>query len=309
MSPALNQRTLPLLRPIIDASDWPVVSIEQMGSKPKRWLLGPTGARWLFKELTSNKSRAGTTFLRGDDWSEVISSEIARALGLATATVELARWGERQGVLSLSIAHHASLIHGNEVMSAVYPGYANASRHNPMYTVDAAMRIMQAVKGPPYMPVGAPTAFAGYLLLDALVGNTDRHHENWALLQKQRHAPQLAPSFDHASSLGFLLSDEERYDRLTTSDQNRTVQAYAARAQTPFADAKSPRDAALRAVRLLAPPRRKLLLSAIDDVDEAVNEAVDCVPESKMSDLARTFALQLVKLNRRSLIGDLREVA
>ena len=24
--------------------------------------------------------------------------------------------------------------------------------------------------------------FAGYLLLDALIGNTDRHHENWAVM-------------------------------------------------------------------------------------------------------------------------------
>ena len=25
--------------------------------------------------------------------------------------------------------------------------------------------------------------FVGYLLLDSLIGNTDRHHENWAILQ------------------------------------------------------------------------------------------------------------------------------
>jgi hypothetical protein len=35
------------------------------------------------------------------------------------------------------------------------------------------------------LPPGVDDAlglFAGYLLLDALIGNTDRHHENWAVV-------------------------------------------------------------------------------------------------------------------------------
>ncbi|WP_437782569.1 hypothetical protein [Sorangium sp. So ce1097] len=51
--------------------------------------------------------------------------------------------------------------------------------------------------------VTAADWFRGYLMLDALVGNTDRHHENRAVLvrtgQAERHAA-LAPSHDHASN-------------------------------------------------------------------------------------------------------------
>jgi len=67
--------------------------------------------------------------------------------------------------------------------------------------------------------------FVGYLMLDALVGNTDRHHENWGVVLKPTLVPaleegaesqvrfhlSLAPTFDHGSSLGReLLEDRAR---------------------------------------------------------------------------------------------------
>jgi hypothetical protein len=64
--------------------------------------------------------------------------------------------------------------------------------------------------------------------------NTDRHHENWGILvdPTATEPPCLAPSFDHASSLGFLLSDDERAERLQTNDRNRTVEAFAERGRS-----------------------------------------------------------------------------
>ena len=62
----------------------------------------------------------------------------------------------------------------------------------------------------------ALTSFAGLLVLDALIGNTERHHENWALLrvfEGDDYTIQLAPSYDHASSLGRELTNEAR-DRI-----------------------------------------------------------------------------------------------
>ncbi|WP_172435571.1 HipA domain-containing protein, partial [Escherichia coli] len=48
--------------------------------------------------------------------------------------------------------------------------------------------------------------FVGYLLLDAWIGNTDRHHENWAFISLGEKI-YLAPTYDHASSMGRELSD------------------------------------------------------------------------------------------------------
>lgn len=43
-----------------------------------------------------------------------------------------------------------------------------------------------------------------------MIGNVDRHHENWGILRKRVDGEwygRLAPTFDHASSLGRELVD------------------------------------------------------------------------------------------------------
>ncbi|MHB1163969.1 MAG: hypothetical protein ACYC3K_01885 [Candidatus Nanopelagicales bacterium] len=52
-------------------------------------------------------------------------------------------------------------------------------------------------------------SFAGCLAFDALIGNTDRHHENWAVI---RTSGLLAPAYDHAASLGFDVPERRRTD-------------------------------------------------------------------------------------------------
>ena len=73
-------------------------------------------------------------------------------------------------------------------------------------------------------------AFARHLILDAVIGNTDRHHENWGMLRRrvgEHEVGWLGPSFDHASSLGRELLDRKRILRL----EEDTVGAYSERAR------------------------------------------------------------------------------
>ncbi len=74
-------------------------------------------------------------------------------------------------------------------------------------------------------------AFIGYLLLDAWIANTDRHHENWGVVW-DGEVFRLASTFDHGAALAHSLRDEERVERMTTRDRNRTVQAFAERGES-----------------------------------------------------------------------------
>ena len=64
--------------------------------------------------------------------------------------------------------------------------------------------------------------FAGYLVLDASSATRDRHEENWAVIHSGGISRSLSPTFDHASSLGFLLDDMAKEERLTTNDRGYT---------------------------------------------------------------------------------------
>jgi hypothetical protein len=54
--------------------------------------------------------------------------------------------------------------------------------------------------------------FAGYMILDALIANRDRHEQNWAVLTPGlvSSPPRISPSYDHASSLGYNEVDKRR---------------------------------------------------------------------------------------------------
>jgi hypothetical protein len=65
--------------------------------------------------------------------------------------------------------------------------------------------------------------FAGYMVLDALVANRDRHEQNWAVLTPQLISPpeRLSPTYDHASSLGYNVVDAKREAYLGDSSRLR----------------------------------------------------------------------------------------
>jgi hypothetical protein len=286
--------------PIVDVSNWPAAGEEQLGTKPKQWLAHPeTQELWLWKESTWNRRRGDTPYRKGDDWSERVVCEVARHLGLPTAEVELATRGHSVGVVSRRfLGRDEGLVHGNELLQ-LQPDARRRTGYTP-----AAVEMALAGCGPPepHPSLYAPMDwFAGYLVLDALVGNTDRHIENWGVVVAAAEVrPLLAPSFDHASSLGFLLSDEERQERLDTRDGNRTVSAYALRAQTKFQGRPRPATVASDALRRRPLATREHWRAAVASLI-SIDEIVAAVPDSRMSPIAREFASRLFEQNHTML--------
>lgn len=79
----------------VDVSAWEVYEIEQSGTSVAEWLMEPsTGLRWLHKptDIPSNGVE------QGEDWSEVIATQVAVLLGVPCAPTRLCvRGGRRTG--------------------------------------------------------------------------------------------------------------------------------------------------------------------------------------------------------------------
>ena len=185
---------------------------EQLGSKPKFWVL-LNDRRWLFKEARTNT---------GEDWAEKAAAEIAAAMGISAATVELAEYAGRRGCISLNfidVDAGEALVHGNEILALRVTGYDQRKTFRQSdHTLENIQRAIRGLVGQDQAE-GLLTDLAGYMVLDALIGNTDRHHENWGLRVRMETGPQalkltVAPSFDHASSLGRELLDARRAELL-----------------------------------------------------------------------------------------------
>jgi len=211
---------------------------EAIGARDKFWFTRD-GSRWLFKE-----TRAGTT----EDVAEVLAALAATALDLPCAEYEFAVHEGRRGVVSRSFhSKGQNLILGNELLFVLDPEYpvpdANSRYIRPArHTISAVLAVLEAPGiglpagwEPQPGVTSASDVFGGYLLFDAWIGNTDRHHQNWGLLQEGLQAVRrLVPTFDHSSSLGAHENDARREARLHTQDRGYDVDAFVRRARSPF---------------------------------------------------------------------------
>ncbi len=292
---------MPEFYPILEVTSEMRSDVEQLGSKPKFWFK-LRGENWLFKEARENT---------GEDWSEKVASEIARLLGLSTHHTELAVWEGKRGcaVKSFLPSNQTVLVHGNELLGGFITGYdKDKERGQADHTFDNIITVIEKLF--PTDEARRETAYrmVGYLVFDALVGNTDRHHQNWGILLQRKHAAgqqpsfvlQLAHTFDHASSLGRELTDEARERQLSEA----TVTRYILKGKGGiFADSHakhgmSPMSVAQMLARCY-PELFKPWQTRISELsDEAISSVIDRVPNERISPAGRRFALALLIASR-----------
>lgn len=283
--------------------------LEQLGTKAKEWYWDTHGTRVLFKE-----GRLGT----GENWAEKVCCEICRLLTLPHAEYELARWGAREGVISpIFVPENGRLIHGNELLAKIHEDYHETlSYRSSQHTLRRVLAVLHANKpGAPIgweLPAGLEDAidiFVGYLMLDALVSNQDRHHENWGLINTVDQGIRLAPTFDHASSLGRNEADVTRAERLQTNDQGRSVEHYCGRARSGLyksVNDKKPLStiAAFEEAAKMRPLAGRYWLGRLESVPLSdFEEILTGLPESAISVPARLFALKMLEVNRNRLLN------
>lgn len=306
--------------PVIDVSSWPVEDDdpdEPLGARGSIWLVAPADGydvrQWIFKPVRTRTVRnSGELAWFEEDWAEHVGTSMGEFLGLPVARIELAIRDGHRGVISPSFVHDRKYppTFGNELLFQADPEYpleakGEVSGYTPIRCL-ALLAGCHAPLGAHPVFTSAVDAFAGYLLLDALVANTDRHHENWSVLQHQGN-PHLAPCYDFGTCLGFQLTDRERQERLTTTDVNRTVAAWCERGfSRTFERRPLLVEVAREAMGISADTARTALVKRLNALDDGVIAAViDAVPADRMSRPAGTFAAQVLRINRDRLLESL----
>ncbi|KKL95202.1 hypothetical protein LCGC14_1856980 [marine sediment metagenome] len=242
----------------------------------------------------------------------------------SVGTVDLAECDGHSGVLSLDFTdagRAGELFHGNELLFSMDSNYPQEElRRVPQHSVgniiEALDRPLIHVPGGHVLPAAITRPrdlFLGYLMLDALIGNTDRHHENWGILvcpaeEGQARRADVAPSFDHASSLGRELREEERAERLNTQDAGFSIQSYARKAVSAIygeAGQKRPLSTvdAFRRFAEHCPAARQAWLDKLGSVSEnSLSGAVNRVPADRLTDTSGRFVLEVLRFNRKRLL-------
>jgi hypothetical protein len=286
--------------------DYQLSQDETMGTKSKFWFEHPELGRCLYKHIRPNT---------GEDWAEKVAEQICTLLGLPHANYELAEtWEGNYGTVSLNfIPQGGTLIHGNEILTPLIPNYPTYETYNAsQHTIDvvlSAIEFSQAQLPPDWTVLeGIETArdlFIGYILLDALIGNGDRHHENWGFVRSGQDNSSdllyLSPTYDHASCLGRELLDAKR--------KVRSVQSYAKKCISAFyrdVNDKKP----LRTFELFNelanryPETARVWLNRLAGISkENINLILQAIPPKRISPIAAKFAGDILIFNQVRLLS------
>lgn len=295
--------------PVVDVSAWEVVRDETSGAEEKAWLRDPdTGQDWLFKAVTVKLGH-----VHGEDWAEKSAAHLADLIGIPCARIELAGRGTSQGSISLDLCPRLFELQEGRILLEGRPGYVHQPGRrggHPGHSLENILAVLDGALPPPGW-AGFPGAtafdvFAGYVMFDAWIANTDRHDHNWAVL---RHATEAGPlrlsgSYDHASCLGFNVPDDKRTWRLAEPDR---IGQWCERGKAscfehaPGGPIPTLVDTAKKVLDLASPVAREHWLGKLAQVsDEDVRPIVTRNPG--MSDPARTFALKVLDVNRRRVL-------
>jgi hypothetical protein len=190
---------------VIDVSEWEYSSSSK-GSKEKMDLIDPKKNKiFMFKEPAENS---------GDNWSEKIASELGIELGFNVQKVDLAINNGIKGVLihySLDIDKGEALTEGVILLKKDNVNFDPEKRDG--YTFQAIEKSLLDISEEVF------EAFLEIIVFDILIGNTDRHSENWGIIKKINFKnTKLIAAYDNSSSLSRELhSNEEKIKELLSN--------------------------------------------------------------------------------------------
>ena len=284
-------------------------SIEQLGSKRKFWFENDTDSlKKLFKI-----GRANT----GEDWVEVVVAELCTLLNIPHAKYQFAKWNNYEGTITENfVPKGGRLVHGNEVLARTYEIISDVKYPKDRFYKVREYKlklIIALMKQPSFkLPINYANpqlkkvfdVFMSYIMLDCLISNPDRHHENWGFIVYDNEI-YLSPTYDHASGLGCRETEANKKKRLASKDKGFQVASFVKKAKTPFYH-KNEKLTTLKAFEMCAASDKKVAIYWLEQLEclnfNTVQNIFSKIPNHLMSDISIEFALKILEENKKRLL-------
>jgi hypothetical protein len=194
------------------------------GTRAKRYLLAPDGNYYYFKRSQykpTTQNKAGKDF-KYEFWNEIIAYEIGSLLGFNVLKYDIAIDENIMGCISESMIReieNQELIEGVKYLQANFPEFDPSNKnHRTWYTFDLIEKALQ------FANIGGfITDILEVIVLDSLIGNGDRHQENWAIITKKRKLTEVLPEIinkpESASQKAILKLLKSQEDKIIAQGQ------------------------------------------------------------------------------------------
>lgn len=208
---------------IVDIVDWPIFEeyeVYPVGARDKSLRICPdpspyefclTGHKYLFKEAIKSVRSPQEPRHPDQYWAEAIAFQIGRLMGASVPPTFIAfnsETGEPGTIIEWFIGYDPAIEErfssGGDHMQAMIDGYDRdkGRQHNLM----SIIALCRTLSGKSMLSHSWQEYWGLCLCFDALIGNTDRHQENWGLIWNDDDGSvRLSPFFDNGTSLGHEL--------------------------------------------------------------------------------------------------------
>jgi hypothetical protein len=274
------------------------------GIIPKGWIETPSLGLVLFKEAKSERDYIAES---RTDWSEKIVSEINQLVGLPTALYELAVMvddnQEIPGTVSIDLSQPGDeeRFPIEELLQQSMSKYDYAVNYQVNNVIQALSD--NNIRLPPnfQVPKGIKDAadmFVGVLMIDATVGNSDRHDRNLDIVRQTNGQFYLSPVFDHGYSLG-AIEDNDLRSWVSPEHYNQ----YHNFSSFSYEGEDISGLEAFRQAAEIRPQAAKIWLNKLQHLDFGqVKQVFTKIPSNRLTQEAKNFALELFKHNQKQLL-------
>jgi hypothetical protein len=272
---------------ILDVSNWEKDSEKQIsGTRKKFWLKEPKSSQlYMFKIPRENT---------GEAWAEKVTAELGKLFGLSMMDVQLAI---RQNVIG-TVAKNFTVpteefFEGGDLITTIVEDFDRYKLDN--YTLENIYRALSVFD--------LDDQFMMIPIFDALIGNQDRHCDNWGVIVSKSESYRLAPIYDNGASLGFQL-EEERI-KLMFKDKNM-FEAYNKRSYSliGIGDKKKPKYSELiPVIKNQYPSCIKNFANFLSGLNHnMIIRILNTIPDAIMFDIYKEWVLELLLYRRDWLI-------
>jgi hypothetical protein len=315
-----------LMYSIINMNGWKYENWTASGSKEKRWYRIPQNNKLvLFKLPITLTSKTSSNFneITGEMWSEKLASDIGEILGFNVHKVDIGSLDINDEVISYYGLDESKLNGINKIYGAMCHSFLSEGLESLVEGADMIMEFDDSYDRD-YLK-GNKEIYSYQLLLrlfeknecidelykmvifDTLIGNTDRHQDNFGMVRDEvTNILRFAPFYDNSSSLGRELK-KEKIQQMFKDQQAFNAYIFGRKScpmiywgdlngysRMNFFDF-------LREAMILSPDIKNHVHVVAYLTDSKIETIVSDVPTIVMSDIHKEFVVRILKL-RRDLI-------
>lgn len=292
------------------------------GTRDKEVVENPDDGNLYYFKTSLKKQVIDYTY---EFWSEIIASEIGKALGLDILHYDVAKRGNKLGCLSKSMI--------DPQKEALQEGYKWLTGFEEEYDIKDkeayTFQIIERLLTSKFPKEGFIYNIIKIIVFDCIIGNEDRHQENWSivvsnklvdrnkLFRKKQTVTEttysFAPIYDSGSSMGRELTDERVAKMLK---DNMQLEAYIKRGKSEIHwEGEKGKQKHLdlitkvansgyreKVIEIIASIRSKyqdnILIEIINNIDNCLPK--DCLSQ-KIPKIRKDFWIKLVSLRIKKL--------